>query len=392
MPEKKRQHYVPREYLKGFSHDGKNIAIHAICNSQTIPKAAYDNQCYKDYFYGKDLMYENLLSEYETKWGVILKKLRCSTEYYPVAAERELLQKFMVFQRQRTEAQISHSTQIAWEMTSELAKMKFEHDGFPELKGYSLDDFDRGLSSCEPLIKNDYKNIAIKTAIEIAEEASKYLDDMELRIISYHTNSKLITSDNPVVFINPYSPYNVGLEMAGLVAFVPISSEKLVVFLDRKMYGSRENLEYSIINENEVKCLNIHQFINANKILIAQAEQDLDEIAKSYEARQARLENKSFSAVSSLGTKDNKIMASKPQICVVSCKLSFCKVPNAIKMIDCRAHDIFPRQYKEEWKQRYISKPNLLSTDIPGKGKLEPKSFIKEVIKMNKYIFKYWNS
>lgn len=61
MLEKKRQHYVPRFYLKNFSW-GNRRPIH-LCNIKTGAQITAENlvtQCYEGYFYGKDLVLEEM--------------------------------------------------------------------------------------------------------------------------------------------------------------------------------------------------------------------------------------------------------------------------------------------------------------------------------------------
>ena len=65
MAEKKKQHYVPRFYLKRFSSDGKSINLYNLKSSKTILQANLKNQCYRDYFYGKELNVECALEDVE---------------------------------------------------------------------------------------------------------------------------------------------------------------------------------------------------------------------------------------------------------------------------------------------------------------------------------------
>ena len=67
MAEKKRQHYVPKFYLKLFSWDDKKlINIYNISHKQIIPNGTLEKQCYEDYFYGKDLVIENSFGTIES--------------------------------------------------------------------------------------------------------------------------------------------------------------------------------------------------------------------------------------------------------------------------------------------------------------------------------------
>ena len=66
MAEKKKQHYVPRFYLKLFSSgDKKAINIYNIRSQNPIWRGSLKNQCYETYFYGKDLVLENAFGDLE---------------------------------------------------------------------------------------------------------------------------------------------------------------------------------------------------------------------------------------------------------------------------------------------------------------------------------------
>ena len=56
MADKKRQHYVPRFYLKNFSinSEGKAIGIYNVEKCKFIPSGSLKSQAYENYFYGED--------------------------------------------------------------------------------------------------------------------------------------------------------------------------------------------------------------------------------------------------------------------------------------------------------------------------------------------------
>jgi len=81
----------------------------------------------------------------------------------------------------------------------------------------------------------------------------------------------LISSDNSVVFYNPFYKRAVGLRNTGLIILLPISSSKLIVIFDSKMYQRYKNNKIvKLTNENEVKMLNIFQLIVAKEIVYFQ--------------------------------------------------------------------------------------------------------------------------
>ena len=75
MPTNKKHHYVPRFHLKNFSSDGKLINLYNIASDKVIIGGNLKNQCYKDYFYGKEKRTEKALGVLEGAAAVVLKKI-----------------------------------------------------------------------------------------------------------------------------------------------------------------------------------------------------------------------------------------------------------------------------------------------------------------------------
>ena len=62
MAQQKNQHYVQKYHLEKFSNDGL-ITLFIKKNKEFIKEIPYGNQCQEDYYYGKDLVMENILSK-----------------------------------------------------------------------------------------------------------------------------------------------------------------------------------------------------------------------------------------------------------------------------------------------------------------------------------------
>ena len=77
MADKKKQHYVPRFYLKNFSNksDEKSIGIYNVKKNLFIPSGSLKDQNYIDYFYGKNGRIENSLQVIEGLSSSIIKDI-----------------------------------------------------------------------------------------------------------------------------------------------------------------------------------------------------------------------------------------------------------------------------------------------------------------------------
>ena len=108
------------------------------------------------------------------------------------------------------------------------------------------------------------------------------IDELELIIIQYNNEKqRLISSDNPVIFYNPFNKRSLGLVNAGLIIIFPISPKKLIVIFDSKMYSKYKGKKIvNLKNENEVKKLNALQLIVAKYIVYFQDKNQSEIIKK----------------------------------------------------------------------------------------------------------------
>ena len=75
---KKKQHYVPKFYLKYFADDNNKFFAYDFKSQSLLPdKVFYESQCHKKYFYGEDGILENQLSQKEGEWATACKKNNC---------------------------------------------------------------------------------------------------------------------------------------------------------------------------------------------------------------------------------------------------------------------------------------------------------------------------
>ncbi|MSO70437.1 MAG: DUF4238 domain-containing protein [Alphaproteobacteria bacterium] len=74
---KKKHHTVPRFYLKHFAADkaGRSINVLNINKQIYFKTASLKDQCYHNYFYGKDESLENVLSIFEGRASTLIAGL-----------------------------------------------------------------------------------------------------------------------------------------------------------------------------------------------------------------------------------------------------------------------------------------------------------------------------
>lgn len=264
MADKKRQHFVPRFYLKAFSPDAGRKSIRVIVTNPLtlINSANLAQQCYKDYFYGKDLKTENALCKHIESPGSRIIRQIIDSRTLPDRNNEDfaLLYSFVLFQEARTERSVEEMTEAFSDFIDHVFIELSEN--FPEIEELKDDLSDIKVS-----------NIASFNLDAIAKMIP-LVGDLECKILINETDRDFITSDAPVVRLNPYHYGNfsggvTGWAMQGLQVLFPISPVITLVLFDSKVYGfgHRHQKVVSIKSRADVEWLNKLQLLSANKCI-----------------------------------------------------------------------------------------------------------------------------
>ncbi|GMR63538.1 DUF4238 domain-containing protein [Bacillus sp. MN7755] len=268
MSKKKKQHFVPRFYLKMFSNnlDQKTIGIFNVEREMFIAKGNLKNQAYKDYFYGKDGRIEDGLGKLEGEASKLFYKI-LSEKFMPAYLSNDyyLMLIFTIFLAVRTE----HSADTQNEFLDKAVKTIFKDD--PRVKE-RLDDFTVKHVNAPAFI------------LSVAAKMLPVASDLKCKLIFNRTNRAFITSDNPVVKYNQFLEHrnshgsNLGFATKGLQIFFPLSPKVYLVFYDGDTYkvGNKKNDIVWLDNERDIRELNILQCVNAYKNIYFN--QDMDEL------------------------------------------------------------------------------------------------------------------
>lgn len=103
MADRKKQHYVPKFYLKFFSDNGIHINAYLIKDQSIHQNIPYESQVNEKYFYGSDGKMERALGRLENKVKKILDNIIINNKLPSVRTiERTDLLFFCVLQSART--------------------------------------------------------------------------------------------------------------------------------------------------------------------------------------------------------------------------------------------------------------------------------------------------
>ena len=197
------QHYVPRFYMKFFSNiinaNSKRekvlISFYQFKDDLYRKDVPTNSICSEDYFYDKDGSIENALANKEGIWGTALRNANDNTY---TLADLENIREFVIYQIIRTKAMLSHNRSMATNMMKCVIKKKFGDVA-------NEDELNEFLSN---KIQNE---ITPELGLSIAQEMIPVISDLKMKIITNETQMRFISSDAPVIIINPLGIYSAGL-------------------------------------------------------------------------------------------------------------------------------------------------------------------------------------
>ncbi|CDO04312.1 hypothetical protein BN988_02866 [Oceanobacillus picturae] len=254
---KRRQHYVPKFYLRNFSQNDNSISTFNITNSKYIKNASVKNMCQRNNFYGDDAVVEEFLDiEIERRAAKIIKRIIDTNTIPDFETEFEEYEHLIAFLLV-TEGRNLKSADSADHFADTIAKVMLEeHPDFNEIE---LDKFSVKL------------NHPANQTIGIALSSTPLVLDLQPVIIVHKTSRKFITSDNPLIRYNNfyiqrnYHGRGSGYATRGLQLFFPISSEKCLLLYDSLIYDIPDKVNHTLFlnKAREVDYLNELFYLNA---------------------------------------------------------------------------------------------------------------------------------
>ena len=226
MPKYKKQHYVPRFYLKRFSYDERKVNIWNLQRKKTIYSANLKSQCYEDYFYAKEPEVEKVLGEtIECATAKILESIEMhSILPEPLSDEHYAILIYILTQYGRT---------------------KYAADSLNEMNDKLMRHINRGKASAEGIDIDQYQSFiqsAPLISLGITIQGYPLLLDLNYKLLVNETKVDFVTSDNPVVFYNQLFSFRenmscTGVLTRGLQIFLPIDPVNVLVFYDPWIYS-----------------------------------------------------------------------------------------------------------------------------------------------------------
>lgn len=250
MADHKKQHYVPRFYLKRFTANEKAINIYHWKLGKTIFGASLKDQCYRDYFYGSDLKLELALADIEGTVDEMFKVIDGTLTLPTLGSD-------------------DHYTLLMW-IVLQSARTPYAADSVAE----SLDQMMQAIigqhpNTPQPLIDDlrRHEIDPLQMAIRLKTPSFWLLRDMHMRLIRAPAGTSFITSDAPVashnqlMFFRSQYGSTSGITWKGLQMFYPISSRLMIMLFDPNVYSVRATSGgfLALTDKRDVEEINVFQ-------------------------------------------------------------------------------------------------------------------------------------
>lgn len=245
MPEKKKQHYVPRLCLKNFAEDGF-VNIYSLNDGKLIKNVGYKPQCQKDYFYGNTGT-EDLLQIIEDKTNSILQRILDSAKIED--DDYSVMLKFITLQIVRTEKEVNRFSEDITNMLNDTLALTTKNGRY---------------------LNRDFFSAERDVNFTLVNKYWRTLSDLKYSVIKNNSSTQFIFSDNPVVRYNQYYKDDdiinqVGAQCKGLLIMLPLNPSTLILLYDKETYLINDIVE---VRDDDIDKINILQTLSAGDILI----------------------------------------------------------------------------------------------------------------------------
>lgn len=249
---KENQHYVPQFYLRNFSDNGKNIGMFRFKDNLFIENASIKSVAYRKYLYGEDGQLEDILSKYENRWRIIIRKIieNQSIDKILTERERDSLLQFISVSQVRTSKLADDYIEFYETMSNVSEKMRKNHGVVDP------NEYERQFKQ----MKEIPTSLAV---LGVLLEGKEYLKNLFPVLLINKTNYDFITCDNPMIQYNQLYQYrnyrnNYGWGSAGIQIFLVLSPKIALCMYDPYVYKVKEsgNFYINVISKNQVMEIN----------------------------------------------------------------------------------------------------------------------------------------
>lgn len=303
----KKQHIVPKFYLRKFSNQKGFIEILDLQEQKTLKPYPYGGLCYEDFFYSQDTGKKDVLSQEIEEWFKQIENAIAA--YYPkiisnifkttqitnedidiIAGLMAMLWMRSKFMREKIKSQST-------EMTKDIMAKIASGEPFEDWAKRIMDK--KGVKGTNNTIKN-VKNLLIKKDYNLSVDNIPHLNlltDIEefhrwfwckrWRIYIHQDDNEFITSDTPVIEWFPKKKGIYGAHIRERRHYFPLTPKILIELSDPTLPGKK--IKRKTINEKEVDEFNLLRAGYSLRYCYSSIQKPLDEILWTVNNRQPEI-------------------------------------------------------------------------------------------------------
>ncbi|MCU4971137.1 DUF4238 domain-containing protein [Halobacteria archaeon AArc-m2/3/4] len=235
MPPRKRQHFLPQLYMRGFT-DNERLPSYQLNRREEFPPTNIRNLCYENYFYDETGDTEEAMGELEGEFARVLRTV-INEESVRTLSHGEELNLFLTFITHihaRTKAAREETNEFATELTRTLLEIKTRVGNTDESQKELLTSLQNGDTRVEAdALFNNQEVEALCGHILVA--------DLEPILLKDSTGRGYIFADHPVVLDNPAFKQDLdigslGWKTRGLQIYFPLTTDLCLFLYDPVAY------------------------------------------------------------------------------------------------------------------------------------------------------------
>lgn len=265
MSQQKKQHYVPVFYLRNFSSDGKCINLWNISSEKKRLSIGLKGQCQKNFFYGRDRVFEQILGDIEAGASTVLRDVVKDGKLPPQWHKNyKDLMLYILIQHFRTQ----NSSEALIDSIKQKKNILKKYEG--RVREGLVKEIDREYEMTE--------QVAPQMGILSAFKKFDSVAELAIKLLINKTQTEFVTSDHPVVLYNQLLNYDheiqqkmayptTGLVAKGIQLFFPISPTKALLMYDDHVYsvGNSDKTNIPIYHKQDVTAINMLQMCSGSQ-------------------------------------------------------------------------------------------------------------------------------
>lgn len=260
MSNKKNNHYVPQFHLRQWSKNKKTIMTYNIAKDIYIKEASIKNQAQKNYLYGRNNNFEDILGKIETYASPVYSKI-ISNKNIDCLNDEELdfVYFFINLCNERSNARANEQSYILTETAKVALKLEKAHNK-PGSEKFSYEDIEK--------LDLHYDNPNL-TAVQNIIKYYGLTYDLSCVLLHNKTKYEFLTSDYPTIVYNLFSnTHNIftgwGMSSGGIIYILPISPQFAIMLYDSYAYDCiLKNDIVEIKKESDINEINKLTILNS---------------------------------------------------------------------------------------------------------------------------------